>query len=396
MMTRIIKAGLFVLLSLVAAFSPDSRSYANAQAEEHQATEHQATEHQAKQHQAKQHQAKQHQAHLVLEQTAFVVKAWRNDGSHLVTVRGKLTWSGRPVANALLQTGTQGRNIRTGEDGSFELLVDRSLIACKLVRVTSLHEARVDGKPVGQEAVDAILSASSTISVYHPIIVTEVEPSDKNADKIKVHASIASETGDKISFFQADKYRIAGEVGDADGNPIKDAFVWIDRESGEGFAKSTPTDKQGRYEMYYWPEEEGANLTVFVGTRRYALPAGKVLMLPRNTSVNIRIRLPKEGLVIDDRPPMLVCTTAMGATYTGLLAGLDVPPGTSYSLTIPDQNGRFVLTVPKAIWDKHPRFFETRLTKFVGQEKILKAGDMLPVDFVQPSQTDPRIVASRS
>src|SRR5690606_36991233 len=115
---------------------------------------------------------------------------------------------------------------------------------------------------------------------------------------------------------------------------------------------------------------------------------------PRNTSVDIRIRLPKEGSVIDDKPPTLVCTTTKGATYTGLLAGLDVPPGTAYSLTIPDRHGRFVLMVPKDVWDNQPLFFETLLTKFVAQDKVLKAGDELPVGFVQPGNRDPRLAAS--
>ncbi|MGO4106612.1 hypothetical protein [Paenibacillus sp. YAF4_2] len=336
------------------------------------------------------------QARMELDQNAFVVKAWRSDGSHLTAVKGKLTLGDRPVVNALLQSGTQGRNIRTGQDGSFELLVDRSLIANMLIQVTSLQGAKVDEKPVGNKEEDAILSTSSSISVYHPIDVTKVEPSDTDPNKVKVHARIVSETGDKISYFQADKYRISGQVADADGHPIKDAIVWIDRERGEGFAKSTPTNRDGKYEMYYWPEDEGTNLTVIVGTRRYVLPDGKVFILPRNTSVSINIRLPREGLVIDDKPPMLVCTTTKGATYTGLLAGIDVPPGTPYTLTIPDQHGRFVVTVPKDVWDKHPFFFQTRLTKFFEQEKILKAGDELPIDFVHPNHNDPRVDASAS
>ncbi|MFC5529818.1 carboxypeptidase-like regulatory domain-containing protein [Cohnella yongneupensis] len=331
---------------------------------------------------------------IELERTSFVAKSWQSDGAHLTAVKGKLTFGERPVANALLQADAQGRTIRTREDGSFELLVDRSLIARKPVSVVSVQEAKIAGKPIGNEVADPILSASSTISVYHPIEVTQVEPSDTDASRVKVHARFMIETGDKISFFQVDKYRISGQVGNADGNPVKDAIVWMDRDGGEGFAKSTPTDRDGRYEMYYLPEEEETNLTVIVGTRRYTLPDGKVFNLPRNTSVDIRIRLPREGSVIDDKPPTLVCTTSRGATYTGLLAGLDVPPGTPYSVTIPDRHGRFVMTVPKDAWEKRPLFFETRLTKFVAQGKVLKAGDELPVGFVQPGDHDPRLAAA--
>lgn len=368
-MIRTTKAGVYILLLFVTALWTDSRWIAHAQKEASQ-------------------------ARIELEQTTFVVKTWRGDGSHLAANWGRLTYGGRPVANALLQVDLKGRSIRTGADGTFEFNVDRSLIAFKPVRVSSVKEATMDGKPIGKAEAAAILSAASSISVFHPIEVTKVQPSDKDKGKVKVHARIRSEAGDVVSFFQVDKYRISGQVGDADGKPIKDAIVWIDRDRGESFAKSTPTDKDGRYEMFYWPEDEDTNLTVIVGTRRYALPKGKVLNLPRNTSVDIRIRLPREGTVIDDKPPMLVCSTAKGATYTGLLAGLDVPPGTPYSLTIPDQQGRFVLTVPKEAWDKHPLFYETRLTTFVGQDTILKAGDEIPSDYLHPGDRDPRVDAT--
>ncbi|MFD0669928.1 hypothetical protein [Cohnella sp. GCM10027633] len=329
--------------------------------------------------------------HIELERTSFVVKTWKSDGAHLAAVKGKLTLDGRPVANAVLRAEAQGRTIRTREDGSFELDVDRSILANKHVNVMSVAEATIDGKPIGREEADRIRSAASAISIYHPIEVTRVEPSDKDASQVKVHARFMIGTGDRISFFQVDKYRISGQVADADGKPVKDAIVWIDRDSGEGFAKSTPTDRNGIYEMYYWPEEEETNLTVIVGSRRYELPDGKAFILPRNTSVDIRIRLPRTGSVIDDNPASLVSTTSKGATYAGLIAGLDVPPGTPYAVTIPDRQGRFVLTMPKDAWDKHPNFFETRLTKFVPQDKILKAGDELPFDFAQPGDRDPRV-----
>ena len=331
-------------------------------------------------------------AHIELDQSAFTIRQWRNDGSHLAAVKGKLTFGGQPVANAVLRSDAGRRNIRTEEDGSFELRVDRSLLTHAAVRVASVQEAKVAGKPIGKGARDEMMSASAAIKVYHPIEVTRVRPSAKEAGKVEVHARIVSETGDKVSFFRVDKYRIAGQVSDADGRPVKDAIVWIDRDRGEGFAKSTPTDRDGRYEMYYWPEDEETNLTVVVGTRRYTLPEGKVFILPRNTSVDIRIRLPREGTEIDDKPPTLVCLTSKGAMYTGVLAALDVPSDVKYTVTIPDRDGRFVLTVPKDAWERRPSFFETRLTKFLGQEKVLRAGDALPVGFVTPGDRDPRVV----
>ncbi|THF74623.1 hypothetical protein [Cohnella fermenti] len=334
---------------------------------------------------------------IELDRTELDAKAWRFDGSHLALVKGRLTMGDKPVSNAEVQADSNGRRIRTDDDGAFKLSVDRSLIAKKTIRVVSAQEATIAGKPVGDRQAAALLAASSpAISIYHPIEVTRVEPSADNPDQVKVFARFKIGEGDQISYFRADKYRVSGQVADADGNPVKDAIVWIDRDEGEGFAKSTPTGSDGSYEMYYWPEDETANLTVIVGTRKYELPEGKMLKLPQKTSVDIKIRLPKEGTTLDDQPPSLVCTTAKGATYTGLLAGLDVPPATPYTVTIPDSDGRFVLTVGKTTWEQQPRFFETRYTKFIGEEKLLKGGDALPVGFVLAQDKDPRVTASAS
>ncbi|MDG0791579.1 carboxypeptidase-like regulatory domain-containing protein [Cohnella ginsengisoli] len=186
-----------------------------------------------------------------------------------------------------------------------------------------------------------------------------------------MHARIVSDPGDVVTFFQVDKYRIGGKVTNADGTPVKDAVVWIDRDEGEGFGKSTPTDAEGRYELYYLPEqEEGTNLSVTIGTTRYTLPENRVFHIPEETSVQINITLPSEGTVIDDKPPTLVSVTSPGAMYTGVLAGLRVPEGTRYTVTIPDKEGRFVLTVPKTVWDTKPRFFETKMTRFVEDRQL--------------------------
>lgn len=333
---------------------------------------------------------------LDIDRTSYTLKQWKMDGSHTTSSSGKLLIGDKPVAHAVIHVGDSKRDIATEDDGSFDMLVDQSLLAEIPVRVVSLDQATVNGQPIGKDAAERLLSVSTSISVYYPIETTKVVPSAKDPSQVEVHARVVGNDGDVVSFFQIDKYRIGGIVKDAEGHPIKDAIVWIDRDEGEGFAKSTPTDENGRYYMYYLPEnDEGTNLTVTTdnGKKRYTLPKGKVFYIPDETSVDINITLPKEGTEIVDKPPTLVSVTSPGAMYTGILVGLNVPQGVNYTVTIPDKEGNFVLTVPKDVWETHPSFFETKMTKFV-EDRELSWGDTLPSSFLEPGANDPKNISA--
>lgn len=331
--------------------------------------------------------------HLDIDQTSYTLKQWKNDGSHNADAKGKLLIGDQPVAHAIIHVGDSKHDIETADDGSFVMTVDQSLLSSIPVRVVSLDKATVGGQPISQQTAEQALSATTYINVYYPIETTEVAPSAKDPSQVEVHGRVVSQPGDKVSFFQIDKYRVGGIVKAADGNPVKDAIVWLDRDGGEGFAKSTPTDEAGRYYLYYLPEEdEGTNLTVTTdnGSTRYTLPKGRVYHIPDHTSVDINITLPKEGTEIVDKPPTLVSITEPGAMYTGILVGLNVPAGVNYTATIPDKEGNFVITVPKSEWEKNPTFFETKMTKYVEGTHILTWGDELQSSFIEPGANDPK------
>ncbi|WP_165971991.1 carboxypeptidase-like regulatory domain-containing protein [Paenibacillus piri] len=332
-----------------------------------------------------------HNVRLELDQPAISLKQWRMDGSHMTSVNGKLLLDDQPVSNGILQASNTKKDIITGEDGSFRLTVDQSLLTNTTLQVKSLDKATVSGNSLSANMAKDVLAAATSVSVHYPIRVKKVEDDPGDSSKVKVHGQIVAGVNDVVSFFQVDKYRIGGVVKDSEGKPVQNAVVWFDRDEGEGFGKSTPTDENGNYSIFYLPEDEETNITVVLGTTKYTLPEGKVFRMPENTSVEINIMLPGEGTVIDDKPPTLVAVTSPGAMYTGVLAGLNVPEGTPYTVTIPDKEGNFVVTVAKQIWEKKPAFFETKVSKFVQQGK-LTWGDTLPPDFVQPGVEDPKVV----
>ncbi|TBL70497.1 carboxypeptidase regulatory-like domain-containing protein [Paenibacillus thalictri] len=336
-----------------------------------------------------------HTAQIQLDEQNFTLKQWKVDGSHITTVKGTLLLDNQPVTNGILHASSIKRDIVTGEDGAFALTVDQSLLADTQVKVKSLDQATFSGKPLTSEMTKDLLAAETRINVNYPIQVKQVENSPEDPAKVKVHGQVLSGSKDDvISFFQVDKYRIGGVVKDADGKPVQNAVVWFDRDEGEGFGKSTPTDENGTYSIYYMPEDEETNLSVTLGTTRYTLPEGKVFVMPEKTSVQIDITLPRQGTIIEDKPPTLVSVTSPGAIYTGVLVGLNVPKDVEYTVTIPDKQGNFVVTLPKQVWEQQkPAFFETKISKFVDNIK-LTWGDTLPPNFIEPSDNDPKLTTT--
>lgn len=326
---------------------------------------------------------------IQLDQTTFALKHWKTDGSHRINVSGKFTQGGEPVSGAVLHVGGSKRDIPTGDDGSFQILFDQSLLGLTDVRVVSLDKAKVGGKPIVPEQIEKGKAAAAAINVYYPIEIAKVSVSGSNPEMMEVEGRLLADQQASVAYFQEDKFRIAGIVKDGDGKRLKNAVVWIDREDGEGFAKSTPADENGYYEMFYLPEDdEDTNLSVTVGTVKYTLPKGKVYKFPDDTSLSIDITLPKEGTIIDDQPPTLVSRTAKGAMYDGLMVGLDVPEGVAYEVTIPNAEGHFKIIVPKSAWEQHPTFFETKMSQYVEDE--LEPGDAVPSSFIVVSADAPR------
>ncbi|MEC0092236.1 carboxypeptidase-like regulatory domain-containing protein [Paenibacillus macquariensis] len=331
---------------------------------------------------------------LKMDQTAFSLKQWKVDGSHRSSIGGRFMKGDKPVANAVLQVGNNKRNIETSDDGSFQILLDQSLLGETNVYVVSLKDASIEDKPISKDQSDIDKIDPLSLSVYYPIEITSTTVSTQDPNQTEVKGKLIADQTASVAFFQEDKFKISGLVKDSIGNPVQGAIVWIDRDTGEGFAKSSPTDGNGYYSMYYLPEEdEDTNLTVDYQSIKYTLPTNKVFHFPEDTSLNVEITLPREGTVIDDKPPTLVSHTADGALYLGLLVGLDVAENVDYTITIPDSEGNFSITVLTDVWEKNPTFFETNMSTFIAKEKF-QSGDSLPSSFIEIKQGAPRNINS--
>jgi hypothetical protein len=152
---------------------------------------------------------------------------------------------------------------------------------------------------------------------------------------------------------------------------------------------SNPSNEKGEYSMYYIPEDdENHYLNVYVPSKdiTYTLPEGKGFLFPDNFGITLDIVLPEEGTVIRDEPPTLVATSAEGALYKGVLIGLNTPEDVDYTITIPERDGTFVVTLPKDVWGSNPTFYQINYRGYTAEEMNL--GGILTSDLIPLPEDD--------
>ncbi len=317
---------------------------------------------------------------LSLSQTDFEVVLWQQDGSHITEVSGSLTAGDEPVSGAVVQLADK-RLIETNEDGKFNVHVDLSTMENEKLHVVSLDNAKIGGKKLNKQLQKQGMDVEQSMYIHYPIVIDEVTANVKNASLVDVkgHAKLGEDQ--KYPGFGPDSYLVSGTVKDADGNALQTATINLRRDGVEGFSISSPSDTQGKYSLFYLPdEEEDHYFYVHYNGVKYTLPPNKVYHFPEDVSVNIDILLPKEGTIIDDKPPTLVTQTAPGGHYKGVLIGVNVADGVKYDITIPNRDGTFTLTLPKSEWDKNPSFFETHFSEFMDAPKA--PGEWIPSTFI--------------
>jgi hypothetical protein len=337
------------------------------------------------------------EAALKLAENNFAASGWKADNSHHKTVIGTLTVNGKAVVKAMLQISDK-RKMETNEKGEFTLMVDTNMIEKAIIRVISLDEATIDGEKVDGKTKEELLTQKETLTVYHPISVDKVETNIENSSLVNVYVKAETGKDDQFPKFGVEKFSIAGSIKDSSGNAVEGATVNIRRDGVEGFSMSNPSDKEGKFALYYIPEDDENHIFyVHLPSKdvTYTLPQGKTFLFPGDHGVNIDITLPKEGTIIDDKPPTLVTTTAPGALFKGILIGVNVDENVAYSVSVPKRDGTFMVTLPKTEWEKSPTFFETLYRGFHLEE--IKPGDVLLSDNIPaPKPFEPsEIVATQ-
>ena len=234
------------------------------------------------------------------------------------------------------------------------------------------------------------------MTVYFPIEINKIEENNRDKNLVDVYARAVLKENEEFPKFGVEKFPIMGTIKDADGNPVQGATVNIRRDGVEGFSMSNPSNENGEYAMYYIPaDDENHYLNVYDPNKEvtYTLPEGKAFLFPDDIGIKLDIVLPKEGTIIRDEPPTLVATSTEGALYKGVLIGLNISE--NYSITVPERDGSFVVTLPKDVWAKNPTFYQINYRGF--SEDEINLGDTLTSDLIpQPDENEPNnIIATQ-
>ncbi|MGX9134228.1 carboxypeptidase-like regulatory domain-containing protein [Rummeliibacillus sp. JY-2-4R] len=315
-----------------------------------------------------------------LEKHNFTYTSWKMDGSHTEHVKGKLLAGDKPIYGAALQI-TDKRIVNTDKNGEISFLINKNKLAQNTLKVVNVNEAKIDGEKVNVEMKKSLLKIEDQILVYYPITINKIEENKENKALVDVYAQANLHENEKYPSFVIDKYKISGTIKDYNGKPLKGATANLRRDGVEGFTMSYPSNAKGEFYMYYLPEDEEAHfLNVVYKGKTYTLPDHKAYFFPEDKGVTIDIALPKYGTIIQDKPPTLVTKIVPGALYKATIIGVNSKE--KYKVTIPKEDGTFILTLKKSEWAKNPTFFETRYSEFLLNKK--KSGDTLTSDEIQP------------
>ncbi|MEH7236435.1 Ig-like domain-containing protein [Bacillus sp. JJ1562] len=334
-------------------------------------------------------------ASLELEHYKFPYESWKVDNSHQKLTKGQLLVDDKPVVGAVIQVSNK-RKTTTDTNGEFSILLDTNMIGRDIVHVASLDEATIDDKALTEELKKELLSLEQELMVYFPIEIDKVEENKEDNSLVDVFAHAVLKENEEFPKFGVEKFPIKGTIKDANGNPVEGATVNIRRDGVEGFSMSDPSNENGEYAMYYIPEDdENHYLNVYVPSENitYTLPEGKAFLFPDDFGIKLDIVLPEAGTIIKDEPPTLVATDAKGALYKGVLIGLNTPDNVTYSITVPQRDGSYVVTLPKNAWDGNPSFYQINYRGF--SEHEINLGDTLPSDFIPlPEINEPNQISA--
>jgi hypothetical protein len=279
-------------------------------------------------------------------------------------VTGRVVWNGRPVAGAHVSVDGFLVPSGTAKDGSFRFDTDITIPARRVVRVTSVRGAKINGKPLSAGQQSAVLAAHGGVSVGYAVSGLRARVS---GGKVVISGRVVGSSRQAPPTVRLLTYRLSGTITDASGKPVQGAVVITRTQDRDFWTHSSATDANGHYTSFFAASDETASdpvqlsVGLALGNTSYGGNVGTVVNFPRLKSAVMNIQL-GSGTNYTVQPP----TAHGGAVYSGLIVGVSAGGRVVKPLaaTWPSSTGTFSMTLPGSVRGKTLSFWENLRQSF--------------------------------
>ncbi len=323
-------------------------------------------------------------------ETRVPVEIWTREGNNNYHLQGTLSYNGQPVAGALLHTNIYRLPAPTGEDGTFELTGDKTVLQRQVLSAYDLTNARIGGNSLDTEAVEAIEAASVEVESIFEIEVEPLSVPANTADAVLTGSMMFKGGEIPVPTVQLWGYVLSGTVMDADGNPLVDANVSIRDDEGETWSLSTITDETGEYMLRFYPLGGAFQMRVAQGTRTFESDQETVFNPETSAKMDIIVHSDMGMAMGTGTDGAWEITDVPGAEYVGFITGIadgDIPVKDA-AVSLPDDTGAFTITLPALPAGSAYTFFQERFRVFA--DEPLLPGGVVPKELI-PDKLEPHI-----
>jgi hypothetical protein len=211
-----------------------------------------------------------------------VVQAWFANSSNVKTVTARVFWNNEPVVGAHVAVGPYPVPQATDKTGSFSYDLDDTVAARAVIRVSSLAGATINGKHVTPGQKRSILKATGGFTSAFAVSDLHATVQRNGSVLVTGKATDAAHNGPPTVHLLT--YELSGRITNAQGDPVKGAFVVTRTLDRNYWTRSNPSNASGYYTSYFPASDQtDANpVPISVGVAYGSVSYGGVL----GTNVN--------------------------------------------------------------------------------------------------------------
>jgi PQQ-dependent dehydrogenase (methanol/ethanol family) len=300
----------------------------------------------------------------IVTQRPLTVQPWLASSSNVASVTGRVLWNGHPVAGAHVAVDGYRVPRATAKDGSFSFDTDVTLPQQRIVRVSSLRGATINGKAVSAGQQSALLAARGGFSVGYALTGLHARVS---GGKVVITGRVVNSGRTAPPPVRLQTYQLSGTITDASGKPVQGAVVITRTQDRDFWTHSSATDANGHYTSFFAASDEsGANpvslaVGVALGNVSYGGNVGTNVNFAHLKSATMNIQL-GNGTAYTPQTP----SAYTGAVYSGLVVGVTAGGKVVKPLaeTWPTGTGSFSMTLPGSVRGKTLSFWENQRQAF--------------------------------